>query len=408
MNEHRRPPDFEASQRLGLVQPHSRSPRKIVTLAAALLLTLMAGAGYYFFGTRAPSYVTAPVTRGNLTVTVSATGTIEPQDKVDVGAEISGRIDTINADFNDRVKKGDVLAHINTDLITAQLGQARAALAAARANVNTMDATVTETKLKIDRANALFAGGGIAAQEKERLNADYQRAVAGAAKARADVENAAAQVALHETNFRRATIRAPIDGVVLDRRVSPGQTVAAAFQTPVLFTLASDLSRMELQVDIDEADIGSVREGQSATFTVDAYPQRRFDARLVALRNAPKTVNGVVTYKGILDVDNSGMLLRPGLTATVDILVTEIKDAMLVPAGALRFSPPGEAGAPSAPARGNGEISGRVFVLKNGKAERRELKLGRGDGTRTEVLSGELNPGDPVITDVDARDPARK
>lgn len=408
MNEHPRPGDYDAARRLGLDPSRSRHSWKVVLPLIGLLCALAVGAGVYYFRSREPSYVTTTAAIGDLAVTVSATGTIEPQDKVDVGAEISGRIDAVNVDYNDRVKQGQVLAVINTELIRAQLGQARAALAAARANVTTMDATVTETKLKSDRANTLFASGGIAAQEKERLNADYARAIANAAKARADVESAAAQVALHETNLRRAAIRAPIDGVVLDRRVSPGQTVAATFQTPVLFTLASDLSRMELQVDIDEADIGSVREGQSATFTVDAFPQRRFDATLVTLRNAPQTANGVVTYKGILEVDNGAMLLRPGLTATVDILVAEVKDVLLVPNGALRFSPPGQAAAPSAPARGNGEIAGRVFVLKDGRAERRDLKLGRSDGTRTEVLAGELQPGDLVITDVDASNAARR
>jgi HlyD family secretion protein len=408
MNEHPRLPAVKAPQWLGVQPPRASGRWRLAALGLLLFLTLAAGAGYYYFGSRTTSYVTAQAIRGDLTVTVSATGTIEPQDKVDVGAEISGRIDKINVDFNDKVKQGQVLALINTDLIRAQLGQARAALAAARANVSTMDATVTETKLKSDRANALFAGGSIAAQEKERLTADYERAVAGSAKARADVESSAAQVTLHDTNLRRATIRAPIDGVVLDRRVSLGQTVAAAFQTPVLFTLASDLSRMELQVDIDEADIGSVQEGQKATFTVDAFPQRRFDATLVSLRNSPQTENGVVTYKGILEVDNSSMLLRPGLTATVDIVVSDAKDALLVPNGALRFSPPGNASAPSTPARSNGEVQGRIFVLRNGNAERRDLKLGRSDGTHTEVLSGDLQPGDSVITDVDAANASRR
>ena len=408
MNEHPRPPDVKVPQWLGVQPPRAYRRWKFATLGLLLFASLVAGTGYYYFGSRTTSYVTAQTTRGDLTVTVSATGTIDPQDTVDVGAEISGRIDRVNVDFNDKVKKGQVLALINTDLIRAQLGQARAALAAARANVSTMDATVTETKLKTDRANALFKGGSIAAQEKERLTADYERAVASAAKARADVESSAAQVTLHDTNLRRATIRAPIDGVVLDRRVSSGQTVAAAFQTPVLFTLASDLSRMELQIDIDEADIGSVQEGQKATFTVDAYPQRRFDATLVSLRNSPQTENGVVTYKGILEVDNSSMLLRPGLTATVDIVVAEAKDALLVPNGALRFSPPGNASVALTPARSNGEIQGRIFTLKNGNAERRDLKLGRSDGIHTEVLSGDLQAGDSVITDVDASNASRR
>jgi HlyD family secretion protein len=191
---------------------------------------------------------------------------------------------------------------------------------------------------------------------------------------------------------------------VLDRKVQQGQTVASQFQTPVLFTLASDLSRLKLEVDIDEADIGQVREGQTATFSVDAFPQRRFDARLTSLRNAPKTTNGVVTYLGVLEVDNSAGLLRPGLTATADILVAEADDALLVPNGALRFTPPGgDASAPPLVPANNGELVGRVWVMENAKPVPRDLRIGRSDGRNTQVLSGDLMPGDDVIVDTATR-----
>jgi HlyD family secretion protein len=187
---------------------------------------------------------------------------------------------------------------------------------------------------------------------------------------------------------------------VLDRKVQQGQTVASQFQTPVLFTLASDLSRMKLEVDIDEADIGQVREGQPATFTVDAYPQRRFDAKLTSVRNAPKTTNGVVTYQGVLQVDNGEGLLRPGLTATVDILVAQAEDTLLVPNGALRFTPPGGDSSASAfvPST-TGELVGRVWVMENGAPVPRDLRIGRNDGRNTQILSGDLKPGDDVIVD---------
>jgi HlyD family secretion protein len=407
MNEHRPAPDVELARRLGLEEERARPRWVRVALAGALVLALLLGAGLYFLRPGGASYVTAEAARGDMAVTVSATGTIQPQDQVDVGAEISGRVDSVSVDFNDHVTQGQVLALINTDQIRAQLAQARAALAAARASVATMQATTTETKLRRDRADALYARGGVSAQEQQNATADYERAVAGVAKAKADVENATAQTAIYETMLSKAAIRSPIDGVVLNRKVEPGQTVAAQFQTPVLFTLASDLSRMELQVDIDEADIGVVHEGQAATFTVDAYPQRRFDAKLVSLRNAPKTVNGVVTYQGVLDVDNSGGLLRPGLTATVDMLVAEVKDALLVPNGALRFTPAGVS-PPALPARGNGEIAGRVWVLQNGTPAPRDLKIGRTDGTRTEILSGDLRQGETVVTDMNAGGLARR
>jgi HlyD family secretion protein len=198
-------------------------------------------------------------------------------------------------------------------------------------------------------------------------------------------------------------VRSPIDGMVLERRVSTGQTVAASFQTPVLFTLASDLATLQLAVDIDEADIGLVREGQSAHFTVDAYPQRQFDARLISVRNLPKSANGVVTYQGLLAVDNSAKLLRPGLTATASILVSETKDALLVPNGALRFAPPAkDATAPPLVPATNGEAVGRVWVLQDGKPVVRDIRIGHSDGRNTEVISGELKAGERIITDIAA------
>jgi HlyD family secretion protein len=208
-------------------------------------------------------------------------------------------------------------------------------------------------------------------------------------------------VVSNQTSHDKAQVRSPINGVVLERRVSTGQTVAASFQTPVLFTLASDLSMMQLAVDIDEADIGLVHEGQQASFAVDAYPQRRFEARLVSLRNSPKTANGVVTYEGLLTVDNSAKLLRPGLTATAKILVSETKAALLVPNGALRFTPPAkDASPPALEAAMDGELKGRVWILDGRMPVPLDLKIGRSDGRNTEVLSGNLKPGERVITDI--------
>ena len=404
MNEQARLPDTEILERLGLPSPKRRR-RGLIAAIAAVVLAAFAGTAFYLTrGTSTTSYVTAPVARGALVVRVSATGTLQPEDQVDVGAEISGRLDRVAVDFNDRVTKGQVLAVINTDQIRAQLAQAQAALNAAKAAVSTNEATVNETREKRDRAQGLFARSIVSAQDLQTAEADYARAVASVAKAKADVENASAQVQLHETQLDKAAVRSPIDGIVLDRKVQQGQTVASSFQTPVLFTLASDLSRMELEVDIDEADIGQVREGQTATFSVDAFPQRRFDATLTSLRNAPKTTNGVVTYQGVLKVDNGAGLLRPGLTATVDILVAETEDSLLVPNGALRFTPPaGEATVAPLEPSNNGELVGRVWLLENAKPVARDLKIGRNDGRNTQVLSGDLMQGDAVIVDTAAR-----
>jgi len=404
MNEQPRLPDAEILDRLGLPSPKRRR-RGLIAVAALVIAAAAAGVGLYIArGTATTSYVTAEIVRGPLVVRVSATGTLQPEDQVDVGAEISGRVDRVTVDFNDRVTKGQVLAVINTDQIRAQLAQSQAALNAAKASVTTSEATVNETREKRDRAQTLSARGIVSAQDFQTAEADYFRAVASVAKAKADVENASAQVQLHETALDKTAVRSPIDGIVLDRKVQQGQTVAASFQTPILFTLASDLARMELEVDIDEADIGQVREGQTATFSVDAFPQRRFDATLISLRNAPKTTNGVVTYQGVLVVDNSAGLLRPGLTATVDILVAQAEDSILVPNGALRFTPPAEdASAPPLVPSNNGELVGRVWVLENSKPVPRDLKIGRSDGRNTQVLDGDLAPGNAVIVDTAAQ-----
>jgi len=403
MNEQVPTSDTDFSRGLELEPPRRRYWN--VVLIGLVLIILAAGAGFYFLRGAGPTaYVTTPVARGALTVTVNATGTLQPQDQVDVGAEISGRVDSVKVDYNDRVKLGQVLAIINTDQIRAQLAQAQASMNANRASVVNNEATVRETLDHRNRARALLGRGGISAQDAETAEAAYDRAVAAVAKAKADVENAGAQVAMYQTQLGKAQVRSPIDGVVLDRKVSTGQTVAATFQTPVLFTLASDLSVMQLEVDVDEADIGLVKEDQTATFSVDAYPQQRFDARLISLHNSPKTANGVVTYQGVLTVDNSAMLLRPGLTATVDILVSDTKDALLVPNGALRFVPAAkDVTAPPLPQARNGEMMGRVWILENNRPVARDLRIGRSNGRSTEVLSDNLKPGEPVITDVAVR-----
>ncbi len=303
-----------------------------------IVVAALAGGGWYWQHRGAErAYITKPVTRGVLAVSVSATGTLAPRDQVDVGAEVSGRIDKLEVDFNDHVTRGEVLARINTDQYMAQLQQARASLEQAQA-------TLQQTRLTHDRYAALEAKNAISREQVNTSAGDLARAIAG-------VDLARAQVQQDETQLAYCTIYSPIDGVVLDRKVSAGQTVVAALQTPVLFTLASDLSQMELDVDIDEADVGQVRPGANATFTVDAYPTRKFNARLIAVHNAAKTVQGVVTYQGVLLEQNRDGLLKPGMTATAEIEAATIKDALLVPNEALRFVPPDDIkkNAPPAP-----------------------------------------------------------
>ena len=349
-------------------------------LAAILLLSR-------FFAGSAPSYITQSVLRGPLSVTVSATGTLAPRDQVDVGAEISGRIDSIAVDFNDRVRKGQVLARINTDQLQAQLAQARATL-------DQSQATLQQNEDTIRRDRALAKSGAVSPQQLVAAEGDYGRARAGVALA-------TAQVKQDETMLSKATIYSPIEGVVLDRKVSVGQTVVAAMQTPVLFTLASDLSQMELKVDIDEADVGQVHTGSAASFSVDAYPAREFSATLISIHNSPQTVQGVVTYQGVLLVQNRDDLLKPGMTATASIEAARVHSALLVPNGALRYVPPEsvKAAAPPLRASRNGIAWGRVWALEGRNLVPHNVRLGPSDGKQTVISDTDLRAGVAVVVD---------
>jgi len=353
-----------------------------------LVVALLIGSRFMFGGAAPVVYNSIPVVRSDLSLTVSATGTLAPQDQVDVGAEVSGKIDALMVDFNDHVKKGQVLARINTLSFIAALAQARATLAQAQATL--VQAAQTRT-----RTLALAKSNAASRQAVDAANADYLRAAAA-------VNLAAAQVNSNETTLSKATIYSPIDGVVLDREVSAGQTVVAAMTTPVLFTLASDLSRMELNVDIDEADVGLLKTGAKAYFTVDAYPSRQFAATLISIHNAPKTVNGVVTYQGVLQVENRDGLLKPGMTATVELAATQLKNVMLVTNTALRFVPPDaikNAAAPP-PAPESGVTWGRVWTRDGNTLKVHDIRLGATDGRLTVVLSGDLKPGDAAVTEI--------
>ncbi len=331
-----------------------------------------------------PVYIFQPVTRGGLTLTVSATGTLAPRVQVDVGAEVSGRIDDLYVDFNDHVSKGQKLAQINTDQIQAQLDQARATLLQQKA-------TLAQSEAKAKRYAALIKTNTVSQQDYDTAKGDFLRAQAGVALGTAQVDQ-------YESQLKKATIYAPIDGVVLDRKVSKGQTVAATFNTPVLFTLASDLTQMELDVDIDEADVGVVHAGQEAFFTVGAYPDKQFDAKLISVHNASTNVQNVVTYRGVLLVDNSKLLLKPGMTATAEIVTGRLAKATLVPNAALRFVPPASvtSGIPAAPV---GAGLGRVWTFDKGRIKPHDLKLGGTDGHSTQMISGDLKPSDQVIVD---------
>lgn len=385
----------------------------LALLVAVWLLLQWRGSG----NSQTLRYITEPVKQGNLTVTVTATGTLQPVNQVDVGSEISGTIRSVDVDYNDHVKKGQVLATMDTDQLQARVNQAQAALALAKAKVTESDATLKESRNQLRRAQELGKSGMNSQEDRDTAQATYERSVAALASSRAQVVQAQAALKAEQTTLEKATILSPINGIVLVRGVEPGQTVAASFQTPVLFTLAENLTQMELHVDVDEADVGQVKVGQQASFTVDAYPNKTFPAHITDVHYASQTVDGVVTYETVLRVDNSDLLLRPGMTATADIVVNKIMDAVLVPNAALRFSPPvsmtkkrSSGGLlrsilphrPHREEKKREENTGKhqqVWVLENGQPQAVAVTAGATDGIMTQVSGDGIKPGMKIITD---------
>lgn len=402
----------DIEQKLGIGQQSGRIAIWVKYLAVAVVLGAIGG--YVLFAT-APSqkvqYITEPAVIADFDVVVTATGSIEPTNLVEISSELSGTLKTVYADFNDRVSKGTVLAELDTTKFEARVAVSKASLDSAIARVAMAQATVEDAREKHENAVRLEERGVTAHQTFVSLRAAYIRAQAELQSAIADRALAEANLDLNQADLNQACICSPIDGVVLDRAVDAGQIVAAALSAPVLFTVAEDLTKMELQVDIDEADIGRTKVGNKAQFTVDAYDERIFPAEISEIRFAPKTIDGVVTYKAILTIDNSDLSLRPGMTATADITVAEVKGALTVPNAALRYAPPVEQEKDDArsgllgmlipddasqPQRMNDKS---VWVLQNGEPVETAIRAGANDGRITEIVGGDLAAGDSVIVD---------
>jgi HlyD family secretion protein len=418
MNQMNLPSQAEIEQSVGLGQEaRNRKWRKrIIWLVAGALLALGA---WYLYDSRqqqaqAISYDTVAVEKRDLTVTVSATGTIQPLTQVDVGSELSGVAREVKVEENALVKAGDVLASLDTTRLAAQRERARAQLAAARARIATAEASYKQASLALLRTQRLRASSLSTEQEAEQSDAELKRAEAALAVANAEEQAATADLALVEADIAKSEITSPINGIVLKRSLEPGQTVAASLQAPVLFTIAQDISRIQLEANVDEADIGVVKIGQKASFNVDAYRSRPFPAKIESMSFAPETIDGVVTYKTILSAENDDLSLRPGMTATARINVAEFKDVMVVPNEALRYSPPTPQASqsfsitqifmPRFPRSERGrrkdDADGKrsVFVLKNGAPKEIRIKTGATDGKHTIVEEGELGLGDELIT----------
>jgi HlyD family secretion protein len=400
-------------------------PKKLLLTTVALLLAGGAGFAYWRMGggTDEVPFVTTPAQRGNITQIVSSTGTLQAGVTVQVGSQVSGTIDKLFADFNSKVKAGQVVAQLNQDKFKAAVDQAKANLIAAQSSLAKSKVSVEDAVRTLARTRELRKRELTAQSDLDAAQTAHDAAVAQLEVNKAQVAQAQAAVNQVTVDLNNTVIRSPVDGIVISRNVDVGQTVAASLQAPTLFTIANDLAKMEVHSNVDEADVGNVWEGQDVTFTVDAFPTRRFRGKVYQVRHAPINVQGVVTYNAVARIDNKELLLKPGMTANVQFLVSRQENVLTVPNMAMRFKPPDQkdeaqdllrqersrvakpvgtrrtsraagAGGSGAGARGNRRVT--IYVLRENKAQPVEVQLGITDGSRTEVRDG-LNENDPVI-----------
>lgn len=383
---------------------------KKITVAIAIIMAL--GLTWFLFmrtGEDVSKYKTAVIKRGDIKASVTATGTVNAVTTVDVGTQVSGTIKNIYADFNSIVKKGQLIAQIDPTLFEAQVQKARANLDAGRANLEKAMAAMIDAKRTMERNRELFSKDLIARSDLDTAETNYETARAQAESYKAQIGQLEADLKYAETNLKYTRILSPVNGVVVSRKVNVGQTVAASFQTPTLFTIAEDLTKMQIDTNMDEADIGKITVGQRAEFTVDAYPETPFKGVVSEVRIAPTTIQNVVTYDVVVRVDNPELKLKPGMTANVSVITESKEGVLLVPNAALRFKPPDisisreETGATP-------ELKGQgVWILdEKDKPKRITITTGITDGTYTEIVSGGLKEGDKVIVDTISKPKGQK
>lgn len=398
------------------------------SLWIGLLAVAALAGGTFWWQTRqstraAPVYVSEPIKRGDITLTVAANGTLQPTRSVNIGSELSGTVKRVLVDVNDRVKAGQVLVELDTAKLQDQVTQARAGLASAQAQQAQAAATTKEARATLARYEevARLSGGKVpSATELDSARAALDRSVAAEAAAQAAVTEARAALSTNETNLSKASIRSPINGVILSRSVDPGNAVAASLQAVTLFSVAEDLTQLKLDVAVDEADVGAVRVGQKASFTVSAYPSRRYPATINRVAFGSTKTDNVVTYTTTLDVNNADLSLRPGMTAAAIIVATERRGVLLVPNTALRFSPqngsattassgsimsklmprpPSSGTRKAATPSGKGGGARQIWVLRDGQPQALPVQAGISDGRMTEVSGEGLSEGLAVITE---------
>lgn len=368
-------------------------------------LLVAAAVGYYVKVdvSAAPTQLTFDsVSRGDVVATVEATGTLQPVDTVEVGTQVSGTIASIGTDFNQQVKKGQVLATLDPALFQTQIDQAEATLIRLHSELDKAQVQLEDAQLKLKRAEQLAADELLPQQDVDTARSTARVAETSLTGAKAQLTQSEAALTQAKVNLSHTVITSPTDGIVLSRNVEVGQTVSAGLQAPTLFVIARDLTRLELQARVDESDVGGVTTGATVTFTVDAYPRRRFNGKVRLVRLQPTTVQNVVTYTTIIDVPNDDGQLKPGMTSTVSIETARADDVLRVPASALRFVPTESLMKEFGPStsRGTARREQTVWRLLNGRLEKLPVRIGVSDGANVEIVSDGLAEGASIITGV--------
>ena len=397
------------------------------TIITVVLLLAAGGAGYAYWrmgnGPKEPPYLTTPVAKANIRQVVSSTGTLQAVTTVLVGSQVSGTIAKLNADFNSKVKKGEIVAELDQARFAARVEETRANVSAAQANLAKSKVSLEDAERTLKRTKELKQRELVSQSELDAAQTAYDSARSQVSVTQAQVGQAQASMNQAQIDLGYTVIRSPVDGIVISRNIDVGQTVAASLSAPTLFTIANDLTKMEVHTNVDEADVGNITDGQEVSFTVDAHAQRRFRGKVNQVRNAPINVQGVVTYNSVVRINNKELLLKPGMTANVQFLVAQKEDALAIPNVALRFRPPEEKNeAQELLRQEQGRVGGRitqrrtsrgggsgvgggegrrarqvkVYVLKDGQAQAVDVQVGITDGSKTEIIAG-LNENDPVI-----------
>jgi HlyD family secretion protein len=434
-----------------------------------LILAILAGGGAALWikkpwakGETPVTFTTVTVAKGNIAAQVTASGTLSAVGTVQVGAQVSGRVTELNVDFNSPVKKGQIIAKLDEQLLKASIEQSQAAYELAVANLKRSEVSTADAKRQYERQKSLHDQQLVAGATVETFQTTWEAAQAGVVASKAEVSRASANLKQARMNLSYATIYSPVDGVVLSRAVELGQTVASSLQAPTLFTIAEDLKKMQIDTAVAEGDVGALKDGMKATFTVDAFPGKTFNGVVRQVRNAPTTTQGVVTYDAVIDVDNGDLALRPGMTANVTFVLEQVSDVVKIPNAALRFKPsreqmmalaekfgmqgrgsgsgrgnwgggsgaegsgaprgqggPSGMGGPGAGAGGGANQGGggerdndptrkTVFKLVDGKPKRVRIRIGLTDGSTTQLVEGELQPGDLLVTEIQGLQQARR